>query len=59
MARNAKGTKSKQERVFEEFENTTKSIKRIAAEFGIAYTTCQKMLYIERKKRGMTKPRRD
>ena len=58
MARNAKGIKSKQERVFEEFENTNKSIKRIAEEFGIAYTTCQKMLYIERKKRGLTKPRR-
>lgn len=58
MARNAKGVKSKQEMVFEEFENTNKSIKRIAEEFGIAYTTCQKMLYIERKKRGMTKPRR-
>lgn len=58
MARNAKGVKSKQEMVFEEFENTNKSIKRIAEEFGIAYTTCQKMLYIERKKRGLTKPRR-
>lgn len=58
MARNARGVKSKQEMVFEEFENTNKSIKRIAEEFGIAYTTCQKMLYIERKKRGLTKPRR-
>ena len=58
MARNARGTKSKQERVFEEFENTNKSIKRIAEEYGVAYTTCQKMLYRERKKRGLVKPRR-
>lgn len=58
MARTSKGVKSKQERVFEEFENTNKSIKRIAEEFGVGYKTCQVMLYRERKKRGLTKPRR-
>ena len=59
MSRTSKGVKSKQEMVFEEFENTNKSIKRIAEEYGVAYTTCQKMLYRERKKRGLVKPRRD
>ena len=58
MARTSKDVKSKQQMVFEEFENTNKSIKRIADEFGVTYKTCQVMLYRERKKRGLTKPRR-